>query len=220
MLAAVWMTGTQQKRLTLFGDVLQFDAAFTATKEQFRLFLPTILDQNRRARRVAGAMGEGETAVICAWILRSMKEMCPSWRQDPVIIADAFMSDNILHGDAGFTHAELHLCTWHMITLDITRRFSNHTHAKDIIAHAYHLRDCTTTSAYDMAYVAFSAKFPDAVDYMARWHARRQQWCRAWTFRRTTLGLETSSPVEASNASVKQLLKYSDGTLLGLLNTW
>ena len=77
--AAVWMTGRQRERLAQFGDVLFFDGTHKSNTHDFILFLPTVLDEEKHAHRVAAAVCESENAEAATWIVERMQEMYPLW---------------------------------------------------------------------------------------------------------------------------------------------
>jgi hypothetical protein len=74
---AIWMTGHQRRRLALFGDLVFFDATVAHVQENFQLFMPSILNHEKKLHRVCFAVSESENISSLHFILQSMMELCP-----------------------------------------------------------------------------------------------------------------------------------------------
>lgn len=155
--AAVWMTASQRHRLSLYGDVVFFDGAFTNTRERFHVFLPSVVDQDRKLGRVGTGVARSETADACIWLLSRLKELCPEWTSTPSIIADAKMTDQQLA--EALPGASYHLCTWHMLSRDLPENLGKKPMFSEVKVDVIKLKECTSELEYDNAWKLFTEQY-------------------------------------------------------------
>lgn len=213
---AVWMTGSQRKRLQLFGDVIFLDATHVNVKEKFQLFLPSVLNQDKRLHRVCFAVAETENATAINFVLKSMKEMCLGWENETVFMDSKVSAASI---QDVLPNSQVHYCTWHWLEQDLKVRLHAIPDYPSMKQHVRAMMDCVTEQSYEELWTEFQHKFPQAVSYMSHWHAKRQNWARPWTYRAMTLGCHASSPSESSNAAFKAWMTESDACLFSLFMT-
>lgn len=219
MTAAVWMTARQKKRLQIYGDVLFLDGTESTNAERFCLFLPTILNSEKKIYRVAAAVCEIECNNAFKFILSSMVDMCPGWCTNSLTI---FKDGKI--GETSILdicpESNVHLCIWHWLSLDLPAKFSRKENFQNIITDIQHLRDQRTPEHFESCWTSFQSKHqPDVVQYMQLYHHKKHTWAKAWTHNFTTLGCIATSPSESSNASFKAWMLNSNGDLTSLLHS-
>jgi hypothetical protein len=210
------MTGYQRRRLELFGDLLFVDATFVNVAERFQLYMPCILNQNKKILRVCYAVVEAETIPSIQFVLKSMREMCTRWVPETLLMDAKFAASTIRQV---IPEASVHYCTWHWLELEVPSRFRALSNLKEFKNDLYNLRNCRDEQEFERLWDEFKVAHPSAVSYVQVWYEKRQCWVHAWTYQSTTLGYHASSPAESCNASFKAWMSQSEATLLSLLET-
>ena len=187
-----------------------------------QIFLPTLVDENRKIRRCGASLAQQENSDSIKFIIRAIAELAPLWLDhfpNPTIITDAKTSIDCAL-DA-MPSCNLHYCTWHMIERDVVKNLGKHPHFSSIKKDVYALKNALTEEDFEDCWKTFRRSWSGRpAEYMSYWYDRRQCWGRAWTFTHVTLGYEVSSPVESSNSSLKsQVLKDADSSMTSLLRT-
>ena len=189
---------------------------------QVQIFLPTLVDENRKIRRCGAAIAQQENFDSIKFILRSIADLAPLWLdhfRHPTIVSDAKTSPDCAR--QALPSSNLHYCTWHMIERDVCKQLGKQSQFAAIKKDVYDLKNATSEDEFEARWSLLKSSWPGkVVEYMKYWYDRRQCWARAWTFKHVTLGYEVGSPVESSNSSLKsQILKDSDTSLFSLLKT-
>jgi hypothetical protein len=216
MEAAVWMTGYQRKRLQLFGDVLFVDGTFANIQERFQLFMPSVVNENKKLLRVCYAVAESENVAAIQFLLQSIREMCATWEPQTLILDSKFSPATILEA---VPNVSVQCCTWHWLHLDVPAKLRHTANFESLKTDLYELKDCRSEEMFESMWVAFSHKYPQSLAYLQSWYAKKETWCCAWTFRTRNLAYQSSSPAESSNATFKAWMGGSDANLISLLLT-
>jgi hypothetical protein len=214
--AAIWMTGCQRRRLNTFGDAVFLDGSYANVKEQFQMFLPSILNQQKKLFRVAHAVAETENTEAIHFVLRSMMSMCEQW-QPVTLFMDAKLSQATIQDV--LPNVRVHICCWHWLELDVPARLGHQPNFHSIKQDLYNLKDTRDEKEFEEQWERLKVNHPQSVEYLTFWYKRKENWARAWTYRSLTLGCDTSSPAESSNASFKSWMSESEADLTSLLKT-
>jgi hypothetical protein len=146
------------------------------------MFLPSIVTQNKSLRRVAFAVGDGETTRTGQFVLKSLQEMCPAWVKQhafPSLMLDAKLHSEAVHDV--LPSASLHTCIWHWLGLEFPAKMRRK------LGNAYddgyqavrRLVDARTPEEFEISWESFKAQQPAAlVSYMQYWYSRKKTWSK------------------------------------------
>ncbi len=96
LLSRIWQTGRMRARLRMYGQILHLDGKAKANVEEWPLYLPTVIDDEGKLRRVAVAVSYVEDGPALSFILGALRSLTLGWTTTPTIQKDSKIGPEVI----------------------------------------------------------------------------------------------------------------------------
>jgi hypothetical protein len=172
------------------------------------------VDANRNLKAVAQAILPDETTASHSWALSQFIE-CMGNMDGVVILTDYDPAIGAALEDELPDAVHL-LCRWHQsecIAKNCRARIGSEF--EQFKSQFLKVRDELSVEAFESGWVNLLANYPMVSSYMrGTWYQVRCKWASAWTQKRFTAGMKTTSGAESINAIIRKMLKANTNTSL------
>ena len=206
--------------MVTFGCVLFVDATHGTSHYDWPLFTPCVLNSDQKIRPIGYCLVDSECDLSQAWMLTSMLEIEPGWRD---VVQVIFTDDKLSHESvtAILPHVTLFLCWWHLVYRDLENvrncgRLTELPEIRDFIVNEFVYG--VSADHIEIKWEEFQNRFPGkATQYMTNWIQRRHKWCSPWWSAIFTCGRTSNASAEANNAALKVAYEVGTDTLCRLI---
>ena len=207
--ATAWQTGRMRARLKAKGAVIFADDSRSGINTSgFCFWNIMILNQDRKAFCVMGAMTMDASNDAVEWILGSMVSMCPQASE----VVQKTMSDLALGVSSikkSLPNVDLcAVCTWHIMVIDFPKNLKHIPDYDNCKNYVYEklVRNTVCKTEWDDHLTYCCRNWPAAAGYMQRLARCRDRLGAPWRLEHFTVGMEASSIVEGSFSAFHRFL--------------
>jgi hypothetical protein len=181
---------------------------------QLPLLIFTTMDRNRKLQAIAQAILPDETIPSHSWALTQFLA-CMGHNENLSILTDfdravdAAMED-VLPGAAHL------LCTWHQSECIWKNCRSKRGNGFERFKrNFFNVRDSFSEEEFEEKWKSLLASYPVVSNYLSgTWYSVGSKWANAWTQKRFSAGMKTTSGAESINSVVRRVMKCNTNSTL------